>query len=327
MIGTKLHGISSGTLYSFFPRNKRLKISKQGLNFINTKNTLNKNSLNNKDFNNIDNESFNINGLTFMSQSQKDFERHPSKKNFESTNNKWSYNYGSNHAKQKYTSLAASTGKNFYRNSTNKLIQSSYGRKYYLSNGYEMGKEPKKRNLKMISKKGFDDRAKGFRVSSVEKNSLNNRIFERFINQYETNVKKVLYEMGVVKDIQETTKRGLKNSNWNNMKAASIKDSKKKQGGKNYSDLPFLGNQNLEKNKNAQKKKKNYGYSNNEGNSETNIININNFFNFFSDINNITYNSNNPNYNNNNSNNNNNNLHHFGNNNNNVNLLYYYKFK
>jgi hypothetical protein len=72
MIGTKLHGISSGTLYSFFPRNKRLKISKQGLNFINTKNTLNKNSLNNKEFNNIDNESFNINGLTFMSQSQKD---------------------------------------------------------------------------------------------------------------------------------------------------------------------------------------------------------------------------------------------------------------
>ena len=319
MIGSKLHGISSGTLYSFFPRNKRLKISKQGLNFINHKNTLNKNSFNNKDYNNIDNDSFNINGLTFMSQSQKDFEHHPSKKNFESTSNKWSYNYGSNHAKPKYTSLAASTGKNFYRNSTNKLIQSSYGRKYYLSNGYEMGKESKKRNLKMISKKGIEDRAKGLRVSSVEKNSLNNRIFERFINQYETNVKKVLYEMGVVKDIQESSKRALKNSNnWNNMKAASIKDKKKiKQGSKNYSDLPFLGNQNQEKGKNNQKKKKNYDYSNNnEGNSETNIININNFFNFFSDINNITYNNNNPNYN---SNNNNNNLHHFGNNNNNIN--------
>ena len=81
MIGSKLHGISSGTLYSFFPRNKRLKISKQGLNFINHKNTLNKNSFNNKDYNNIDNDSFNINGLTFMSQSQKDFEHHPSKKN------------------------------------------------------------------------------------------------------------------------------------------------------------------------------------------------------------------------------------------------------
>ena len=321
MLGSKLNGISSGTLYSFFPRNKRLKISKQGLNFIHTKNTLNKNSLNKREYNNLNNDSFNINGLTFISQNKRDLEHQASNKNFESTNNKWSYNYGSNHPKQKYTSLASSTGKNFYRNSTNKIIQSSYGRKYYLSNGYELSKETKKRNLKMVSKKGVgnDDRYRGLRVSSVEKNAINNRIIERFINQYETNVKKVLYEMGVVKDIQDSTNRALKNSNWNNIKSSNIKENKKiKQGSKNYSDLPFLGKQNQEKNKNILKKKKNYGYSNGEGNSETNIININNFINFFSDINNVTYNNNNHNYIS-NSNNNNNNVHHFGNNNNNIN--------
>ena len=286
MFESKSNGISSGTLYSFFPRNKRYKISKKGLNFIKTKNSLNKNSYNNKEFNQMNNDSFNINGISFLSQNQKGLEHQTSKKIFEIGNNKWNDNNNIHNQKQKYTPLAAATNKNFYRNSNNKMIQSSYGRKYYLSNGYEMGKESKKRNLKMISKKGIEDRAKGLRVSSVEKNSLNNRIFERFINQYETNVKKVLYEMGVVKDIQESSKRALKNSNnWNNMKAESIKDKKKiKQGSKNYSDLPFLGNQNQEKGKNNQKKKKNYGYSNNnEGNSETNIININNFFNFFSD--------------------------------------------
>ena len=318
MLGSKLHGLSSGTLYSFFPRNKRLKISKQGLNFINTKNTLNKNSSNNKDYNNFDNNSFNIKGITFIGSNKKDLEHQPPKKNFESTSNKWNYNYGSNNQKQKYSSLAASTGKYFYRNSTNKLVQSSYGRKYYINNGYDMNKDQKKRNLKMISKKGIDNRGKGLRVSSVEKNSLDNRFFERFINQCETNMKKVLYEMGVVRGIQESIKSGLKNNNWNNLKSASIKDTKKiKQVNKNYSDLPFLGNQNFEKDKNQQKKKKNYGYS--KDNSETNIININNFINFFSDINNITYNNNNPNYNN--SNNNNNNIHHhLGNNNNNNNI-------
>ena len=312
MLDYKLNGISSGTLYSFFPRNKRLKISKQGLNFINNKKTANKNSSINRDYTNLNNDSFNIQGITFMGQNKKEFEHQSSSNNLDIINNKWNYNYGSNQPKQKYTSLASSTGKNFYRNSGNKLLQSSYGRKYFLSNEYDLNKNQKKKNLKMTGKKdnGSEVRRKGLRVSSVEKNSLNNRIFERFINQYESNVKKVLYEMGVVKDIQEDTKR--KSQKWNSTK--SSKDIKKlKQGNKKSNDLPFLGSQNQDKNQNIQKKKKTIGYSNPNGCSETNIININNFINFFSDINNITYNNNNPNYNN------INNIHHFLNNVNNNN--------
>ena len=215
MLDYKLNGISSGTLYSFFPRNKRLKISKQGLNFINNKKTANKNSSINRDYTNLNNDSFNIQGITFMGQNKKELEHQSSSNNLDIINNKWNYNYGSNQPKQKYTSLVSSTGKNFYRNSGNKLLQSSYGRKYFLSNEYYLNKNQKKKNLKMTGKKdnGSEVRRKGLRVSSVEKNSLNNRIFERFINQYESNVKKVLYEMGVVKDIQEDTKR--KSQKWN----------------------------------------------------------------------------------------------------------------
>ena len=81
MLDYKLNGISSGTLYSFFPRNKRLKISKQGLNFINNKKTANKNSSINRDYTNLNNDSFNIQGITFMGQNKKEFEHQSSSNN------------------------------------------------------------------------------------------------------------------------------------------------------------------------------------------------------------------------------------------------------
>ena len=75
-----------------------------------------------------------------MGQNKKELEHQSSSNNLDIINNKWNYNYGSNQPKQKYTSLVSSTGKNFYRNSGNKLLQSSYGRKYFLSNEYDMKK-------------------------------------------------------------------------------------------------------------------------------------------------------------------------------------------
>ena len=51
-----------------------------------------------------------------------------------------------------------------------------------MSNGYILNKNNDKRNLKMSSK-NFPERVKSVRGTSVEKNALNNRIIERFINQ------------------------------------------------------------------------------------------------------------------------------------------------
>ena len=303
MLGSKFNGINPGTLYSFFPKNRRLKISKQGLNLINNRNTIIKNSSINKEYNNLNNNSFSINGLTFLNQNKNQLDNQKSNQNLEITKSKWNYNYDSHQTKQKYVSLASSTGKNFYRNSGDKLVQSSYGRKYYLSNGYEANKNPKRKNIKMISKKGKEENHRGKRVSSVEKNAINTRIIERFINQYETNVKNVFFKMNVMKEIKDPVNINSNNLNFNKINTANIKETKKtKQGNKNINDLPFLGNQNQEK-KTILKKKKNFDFSN-AGNrcSETNIININNFINFFSDISNITYNNNNLNFNSNNNN-------------------------
>ena len=332
MLGSKYSGISSGTLTSFFPRNKRLKIQKQDLHLLNNKKTTMKNSISNNDYNNINikNDSFNINGLNFLRQNDKKLENKNS--NIDSKNNKWNYCYNLNQPKQKFTSLASSTGTRFYRNAGNKLIQSSYGRKYYLSNGYDINKISNKKNLKMFSKKGgggYETRPKGYRVSSVEKNSISNRMIERFINQYESNVKKALYEMGLTKNIQDNSNKQTSNSNWNTIQSGVIKDSKKVKQNNKYSDgLPFLGIQNQERKSSIQKKKRNFGYKKSGDCSETNVININNYFNIFSDMNNITYNNNILNFNsNNNSNNNiinqiiNNNLQNNKNNNHNTNLF------
>ena len=129
MLGSKYSGISSGTLTSFFPRNKRLKIQKQDLHLLNNKNTIRKKSICNNDYCNINinNDSFNINSFNFLHQNDKKLEYQDS--NIDSKNNKWNYCYNLNQPKQKYTSLALSTGTRFYRNAGNTLIQSSYGRK------------------------------------------------------------------------------------------------------------------------------------------------------------------------------------------------------
>ena len=290
-------------LYSFFPKNKRLKISKKGLNFMSKKNTVNNPQKNNN--------FFNIDGITLVNERK--YNNQP--KNFEVTNYKWNYNYNYelNNNKPKFNAFAYSTGKNFYRNSGGKTTQSSYGRKYYMNNGYNNAKK----NLKMNSKNSLPERVKSVRGVSAEKNALNNRLIERFINQYETKVKKVLYEMGVVGNVKEKISKPM-SSNHNNYKSLSSKNTiKSNSNQRNYSNLPFLGNQNPEANKhNLQKLKKIYGHTNSNLNScsETNIININNFINFFSDANNVTYNSNNNlnsltnnHFNNNNNNNNNNN--------------------
>ena len=298
MFDANFTSFNPDTLYSFFPKNKRLKISKKGLNFISNKNLLN-NAQKNNNF-------FNIKGISIVNDKKPNNQL----KNFEVTNYKWNYNYNydENLKKQKFNAFASSTGKNFYRNSGGKITQSSYGRKYYLNNGYNLNRNNTKKNLKMNPKNNIPERVKSVRGNSIEKNNLNNRLIERFISQYESKVKKVLYEMGVVGSIKEKTNKPL-SSNHNNYKSLSSKNTlKSTQTERNNSNLPFLGNnQNQEGNKhNLQKLKKIYGYSNLNSCSETNIININNFINFFSDANNMTYNCNNNNNNGNNIGNNNN---------------------
>ena len=273
------------SLISFFQKNKRLKLSKREFNFISDSNM----------FDPQTNNFLIING--FAGKSSKGMNQI---KNFNSTNyNKWNYknpSSNSNLNSQKFNGFY-STGKNFYKG---KITQSSYGRKIKLKGSSQ------KKNLKMNSKNSLIENKIPERVRSVrggnsleQKNALNNRLFERFYNQCETNVKKVLYDIGVVGSIKEKIISPLSRSNNNNIKSFNTKNSIKSKNDKN--NLPFLNQNQPDGSKmNYQKPKKVYGYSNLIPPSETNIININNFINVYSDENNINYNTNNNNNNNNN---------------------------
>ena len=307
MFGTDINKFNPETLYSFFPKNKRLKLSKQGLNFISNENMIN--NLQNKNFLVVNG----MNGSNNKGMNQM--------KNFNSTNYKWNYNYNYRknnnlNEKQKFNGFS-STGTNFYKG---KMAQSNYGRKFRVNNnGNKYKGYSQKKNLKMNSKNSLIENKIPERVLSVrggnsieQKKALNDRIIERFFNQYETNVKKVLYEMGVVGNIKDKISTPLSRSNNTNIKSLNTKNIFKKNE-KNYDNLPFLNSQNPENKNTLQKPKKIYGYPNNNNlspSSETNIININNFINFYSDANNITNNTNNNNLMNSNNLMNNNNINH-----------------
>ena len=307
--------LNPDTLYSFFPKNKRLKLSKQGINFIS-----NGNLINNPQNNNF----LIINGIN--SANNNNNQPMSSIKNFNSTNYKWNYNY--NYAtnsnqnsivnSQKLNGFY-STGTNFYKGKTS---QSNYNRKFRVNNGYKLKTNIPKKNLKMAPKNNVVENKLPERVRNVrggssieQKNMLNNKIIEHFFNQYETNVKKVLYEFGVVGNLKDKTRVSLSKSNNNNLRHFGNSNySTKKNNEKNNNNLPFLNAQNIPNNE----PKKVYGYSKMNPSSETNIININNFINFYSDIhNNLGYS---PNANNINNINNNNNINNINNNNNNLNI-------
>jgi len=289
MLDSNFARVNPDTLYSFFPKSKRLKLSKQGLNFI-----ANPGMMNNPQNNNF----LIINGLSSSNNN----------KNFNSTNYKWNYKYNynsnsnSNINTQKINGFASSTGTNFYKGKM--ATKSSYGRKFRVNNnGYRFKENSRpKNNVKMNSKTNMVENKLPERVRSVrgsatsfeQKNDLNNRLMERFFNQYQTSVKKVLYEMGVVGNIKDKMTTPISRSN-NNIKAFNTKNTLRTKSDKN--NLPFLNSQNPHDNKmNIDKPKKLYDYSNLKPSSETNIININNYINFYGDPNNITYNSNNNNH-------------------------------
>ena len=293
---------NNDNLYSFFPREKRL-LYKQGINFIS-----NANIANNPQNNNF----LIINGLNSTNNNNNN-KQMGSIKNFNSTNYKWNYfnyNYATNSNQnsilnsQKYTGFS-NTGTNFYKNKTS---QSSNGRKLRMNNGFKLRTGAQKKNLKMSSKNSIIENKIPERVRSVrggssleQKNMLNNKMIEHFFNQCETNVKKVLFEMGVVGNIKDNKTR-IPMSKSNNLRNFGTKNYSSKKIDKN-NNLPFLNSQNLQNNE----PKKAYDYTNLNPSSETKIININNFINVFSDgNNNIGYT---PNANNLNSNMNNNNTH------------------
>ena len=207
------------TLCSLFPKNRKLKLSKQGLKYL-SKETIE----NNQGNNDISSSTNNLNicnpkKIVTTDDSSNNIQSSKNsinKANFMSTNNKWNYfPYGKN-----------TTSINFFNNNAN-------------------SKNKIRQNLKSkgSSQKSGRKTAKLDRGSSVDqKYAMNTKLFDKFINKYETKVKNVLYQMGIIVNSKQKNEK-------NNMV-------------KVINDLPFLS---------QKKTKKKSVLSNCNSNSETNI--------------------------------------------------------
>ena len=224
------------TMYSFFPKNKRFRLSKQNLKYLskeklldnsdNSNINLNKNNISKKNKNEKKNQtnSYSKNSLNFFPQ-----------------NNKWNYNFNFNinSSKPKYN-LGSSTSINFWKGPNN-------GNKFKLNNFIKKNNNVNSKKSNKIHGNNFMNinRIKNDRGSSAEqKYALNSKLFEQFINQYEQKIKKALFDIGINPDAKyNETKRDYYRNEYDG----------------NFNNLPFLNSNNNEQRNslNSTKMKKN----------------------------------------------------------------------
>ena len=193
MLENSLNKARTKTIYSFFPKNKRLRLSKQNLKYFTKE----------KNLDSSDN-SFNINNNN-SSKKTKNLEKTggannnnqhsnsytKNKLNFNSTNSKWNYyyNFNMNSAKPKFN-IASSTAVNFWKGGN--------GNKFKINNFIKKNSSNKKSAKIRTNNFMGINRLKNDRGSSVEqKYALNSKLFEQFINQYEKKIKKALLDIGI----------------------------------------------------------------------------------------------------------------------------------
>jgi hypothetical protein len=179
------------TIYTLFPKNKKLRISKQNLKYFSKENLdFSENS------NYIINNKNNINRKAIIAERNQPNSNSNSysknRINFNSNNNYWNNNnnmYNINSAKPKI-GISSSTSINFWKSSAND--------KFKMNNFIKKNSNSKK-SAKMRTNNFINvNRLKEDRGSSVEqKYALNSKLFEQFINQYEEKIKKALLDIGV----------------------------------------------------------------------------------------------------------------------------------
>ena len=259
MLGNSIKKARTKTIYTLFPKDKRLRVSKQNLKFFSKEKNLDSsdNSYNNNNYihnnntkNNPNKKANNINNNLHANSFTKN------SLNFNSTNNKWNYNYNFNinSSKPKYN-IASSTSVNFWRGANNNKFKMN---NFIKKNGNNK-KSAKIRNNNFIG----NNLLKNNRGSSVEqKYALNSKLFEQFINQYEKKIKKALLDIGVnpnkkSNEINKTNRDYYINEYDNNFNNFN-----------NYNNLPFLNNNTNEQKMNSIKSQTNkfIGYNANSDN-------------------------------------------------------------
>ena len=193
MLENSLNKARTKTIYSFFPKNKRLRLSKQNLKYFTKEKNLdssdNSYNINN---NNSSKKTKNLEktgGANNNNQHSNSYTKN--KLNFNSTNSKWNYyyNFNMNSAKPKFN-IASSTAVNFWKGGN--------GNKFKINNFIKKNSNNKKSAKIRTNNFMGINRLKNDRGSSVEqKYALNSKLFEQFINQYEKKIKKALLDIGI----------------------------------------------------------------------------------------------------------------------------------
>ena len=262
-------------IYTLFPKNKKLRISKQDLKYFSKgaslENSCNSNYMNTNKINLSKktklSERFNILTNSYLKK----------KYNFNEANSNYNdnYIYKMDAPKQKYN-IVSSTSINFWKGEN--------GNKYKFNNFIKKNNK----NSTNVRTNNFMNIniIKNDRGSSVEqKYTLNSKLFEEFISQYEQKIKKALLDIGVNPDIcseENNDKENYPNENDNY-----------------YYNLPFLNTNNIKisKSKNNNKIYKAKNNKTYDPNIENNIFEENEYTNeILKDINDST-NSNNGNNN------------------------------
>ena len=196
MFDQTLSKVRPVTMFSFYPTGKRLKLSKQGLNFI-TKNP--STSQDKSSPNQLNHRLKKADSFTPATLQSANFRSNTNSNNV--TNNNVNNNTNpSNSREQNIGHKGYQTSNNFFRP---RKISSKSGRQ---SNQANVNR--RMQNVKgMHGIQGYfnpNEKFRSMRVNSIDQqNSLSNKLFEQFINHYETRVKKVLYDLNMAQGLNK----------------------------------------------------------------------------------------------------------------------------
>ena len=298
------------TLYSFFPKNKRLKIAKQDSNIISKEH---KTSNNNNEC--IYKERNNLNKAT--------------KKNTH-------WNFATNSKTIKFNGIASSTSNNFYNHKDNYLTKKysiNYNNKNSNNYKYDFHSFSNKKN-KIKEKNRKQERIKSVgevnyqHMQNIDKKEINEKFLEQFLDDYDSKLQRNMKDIKVnysnsnnymyINNIKINSKNHLTKSSKNNrinneyMNSVRFKNIIRLNNEKIYNYLPYLKSASKDKKLSPKSQKQLLVY----GNYNVNTINTgfnpangssgyNNMANFFNNMHTLTKN----NYSKNNSNKKNNFLH------------------
>jgi len=288
------------TLYSFFPKNKRLKISKQDSNII-----FKEHKTNNTNNERLNKERNNTN-KTYKKNIQ-----------WSNTNSKYNYNYNfvPNSKTIKFSGIASSTSNNFYNHNSNHL-----SKKYsinYNSNNYKSGfrsfsqkknkkeaKNKKQERIKSVGEVNFHH------IQNNDNKEINEKFLEQFLDDYDSKLQRNMKNMKVnytnnnnyiyMNNLKSSNKNNLTKSSKNsNINSIRFKNLIRLNNEKVYNYLPYLKSASKDKKSSPKMQKQLLVYGNynintiNTGINPTNgSFGYKNIQNFYNNMHTLTKNNN-----------------------------------